>query len=463
MEHIHFIGIGGTGLSAIARVLLESGYTVSGSDRSDTPLGRDLASAGIKVVVGHDARNVRGADVVVRSSAVPDDNPEVIAAVAAGIPVLKRAAFLGRLMQGKLSIAVAGTHGKTTTTAMISWVFTALGKDPSYIIGGVSKNLARNAHAGKGNIFIIEADEYDRMFLGLEPDFAVINTLEHDHPDCFPTLQDYQQAFIDFVHCIKPGGHLFICRDNAGAFRLAGAAQATRKVWTFGLEPSADYHARSLEVNDAGGFSFKLVFKPWGNSAEVAVPVSLQVPGEHNVRNALAALAVCHQAGLDLEQASAVLAQFSGVRRRFDVLGTAGGVTVIDDYAHHPTEIQATLAAARSRYGNRRIVVVWQPHTYSRTIALLDAFSSAFQAASEVYVTEIYAARESNPQITGEQLAEKINHPEVQFLPSLVKAHDLLLQKLRPGDVLLVLSAGDADQISRNVISGLQKLEVNHE
>jgi UDP-N-acetylmuramate--alanine ligase len=463
MEHIHFIGIGGTGLSAIARLLLESGYTVSGSDRSDTPLGRDLAKAGINVVVGHDARNVHGADVVVRSSAVPDDNPEVIAAVAAGIPVLKRAAFLGRLMQGQLSIAVAGTHGKTTTTAMISWIFSALGKDPSYIIGGVSKNLASNAHAGKGNIFIIEADEYDRMFLGLEPDLAVVNTLEHDHPDCFPTPQEYHQAFVDFVHCIRPGGHLFVSRDDAGAFSLAGAAQATRKVWTFGLEPSADYHARSLEVNAAGGFSFNLVFKPWGNSAEVTVPVSLLVPGEHNVRNALAALAVCHQVGLDLERAAAALSQFIGVGRRFDVLGTAGEVTVIDDYAHHPTEIQATLAAARSRYGNRRLIVVWQPHTYSRTIALLDAFRTAFQAANEVYVTEIYAARESNPEISGKKLAEQINHPETHFLPSLAEAHRILLPKLKAGDVLLVLSAGDADQISRNVFSGLQKLEVNHE
>ena len=463
MEHVHFIGIGGTGLSAIARLLLESGYTVSGSDRSDTPLGRDLVRAGVKVVVGHDARNVAGADVVVRSSAVPDDNPEVLAAITAGIPVLKRAAFLGRLMQGQLSIAVAGTHGKTTTTAMISWVFAALGKDPSFIIGGVSKNLASNAHAGKENIFIIEADEYDRMFLGLEPDLAVVNTLEHDHPDCFPTMQEYRQAFIDFVHCIKPGGHLFICRDNPEAFRLAGSALATRKVWTFGLEPSADYHARGLELNNAGGFSFTFVFKPWGNHAEVTVPVTLQVPGEHNVRNALAALAVCHQSGLDLKQAAAALADFSGVGRRFDVLGEAGGVTVIDDYAHHPTEIQATLAAARSRYGNRRLIAVWQPHTYSRTVALLDSFRSSFQTADEVYITEIYAARETNPEISGEQLAGQIAHPSAHFLASNADAHAILLQQLKAGDVLLVLSAGDADQISRNVLTGLKELEVNRE
>ena len=463
MEHVHFIGIGGSGLSAIARLLLESGYTVSGSDRSDTPLGRDLVRTGVQVVVGHDARNVAGADVVVRSSAVPDDNPEVLAAINAGIPVLKRASFLGRLMQGQLSIAVAGTHGKTTTTAMISWVFTALGKDPSFIIGGVSKNLASNAHAGEGNIFIIEADEYDRMFLGLEPDLAVVNTLEHDHPDCFPSMQEYRQAFIDFVHCIKPGGHLFICRDNPEAFRLAVSALATRKVWTFGLEPSSDYHARGLELNNAGGFSFTFVIKAWGNPAEVTVQVSLQVPGEHNVRNALAALAVSHQAGLDIKKAAAALADFSGVGRRFDVLGEAGGVTVIDDYAHHPTEIQATLAAARSRYGNRRLVVVWQPHTYSRTVALLDSFRSSFQAADEVYITEIYAARETNPEISGELLASQMAHPSAYFLASIADAHTILLQQIKAGDVLLVLSAGDADQISRNVLTGLKELEVNHE
>ncbi len=463
MEHVHFIGIGGTGLSAIARLLLESGYTVSGSDRSDTPLGRDLATAGVQVAIGHAAGNIRGADVVVRSSAIPDENPEVIAARKAGIPVLKRAAFLGQLMQDRLGIALAGTHGKTTTTAMVSWVLTSLGQDPSYIIGGVSKNLGSNAHAGKGNAFVIEADEYDRMFLGLEPELAVITTMEHDHPDCFPSPEDYRQAFIDFIHQIKPGGHLFIGRDDPGAFSLAGNALPTRKVWTFGLDPAADYHAVNLQRNSVGGFSFDPTFSPWGRISETFTRVDLQVPGEHNVRNALAAIAVCHQSGNDMQKVAAALSAFSGVGRRFDVLGVVNDIVIVDDYAHHPTEIQATLSAARSKYPTGRLVAVWQPHTYTRTIALLDAFRDAFQQADVVLVTEIYAARESNPAITGSQIVEKMTHAHAYFVPGISQATEKLLQILVPGDVLLVLSAGDADQISKNVFAGLQKMEVNHD
>ncbi|MEN6522884.1 MAG: UDP-N-acetylmuramate--L-alanine ligase [Anaerolineaceae bacterium] len=462
MEHVHFIGIGGTGLSAIARLLLESGYTVSGSDRSNTPLGRDLAAAGVQVSIGHAAENIRGADVIVRSSAVPDDNPEVIAARQAGIPVLKRSAFLGRLMQDRVSIAIAGTHGKTTTTAMVSWVFSALGEDPSYIIGGVSKNLGNNAHAGKGKPFIIEADEYDRMFLGLEPNFAVINTMEYDHPDCFSTPEIYRQAFIDFIHQLKPGGHLFVCRDNPGAFGLAGSVLPARKAWIFGLDPASDYHTKELQLSNLGGFSFKVIFESWGKNAETIAQVHLQVPGEHNVRNALATLAICHQAGLDTQKAADALSKFTGAGRRFDVLGEANGITIVDDYAHHPTEIQTTLAAARNRFSNRRLIAVWQPHTYTRTLALLDAFCGAFQQADLVFITEIYAAREKNPAITGLQIIQKMGLPETQFLPSVALAGDQLLQILHPGDVLLVLSAGDADQISKDVLTGLQNKEVNH-
>lgn len=463
MKHVHFIGIGGTGLSAIARLLLESGYTVSGSDRSDTPLGRDLTAAGVQVTIGHAAENIRNADVVLRSSAIPDDNPEVVAAHAAGIPVLKRAAFLGQFMQGNKSIAIAGTHGKTTTTAMISWALSAMAQDPSYIIGGVSKNLGNNAHAGKGDFFIIEADEYDRMFLGLEPDLAVVSTLEHDHPDCFPTPADYRQAFVEFIHRIKPGGHLFLCRDDVGAFSLAGEAQPTRQVWTFGLEPSADYHARNLQTNAWGGFSFEMAYNPWGSSVEKVIPVSLQVPGEHNVRNALAAVAVCHQAGFEPGKVADTLATFAGVGRRFDVLGETRGITIVDDYAHHPTEIQATLAAARSRYPQRRILAVWQPHTYTRTISLLEGFQNAFKLADMVFVTDIYSAREANPLITGKIIVEKMSHPSVHFLPSIEDASHAILQELKPGDVLLVCSAGDADQISKDVLEGLNKLEVFHD
>ena len=263
-ERVHFIGIGGSGLSAIARFLAESGTPVTGSDRTLSPLAQELRAAGIPVSVGHAAENVSGAGLVVRSSAIPDDNPEVKAALAAGIPVLKRAEFLGRLLQGRQVIAVAGTHGKTTTTAMIAWMLTRLGQDPSYIIGGVSRNLGNNAHAGKGSAFVIEADEYDRMFLGLDPDLAVVTYLEHDHPDCFPTLQDYRQAFVDFIHRIRPGGNLLVCADQPATAALAQSVYLDRQVYTYALHAHADYTARGpapqrlrwLRLRGAVGLAF---------------------------------------------------------------------------------------------------------------------------------------------------------------------------------------------------------------
>ncbi|MFZ3080611.1 MAG: UDP-N-acetylmuramate--L-alanine ligase, partial [Bellilinea sp.] len=346
MKHIHLIGIGGTGLSAIALLLKERGYTVSGSDRTLSPLARQLSAHGVTVYAGHDANNVLQADVVVRSSAIPDDNPEVLAARDAGIPVLKRSEYLGHLMAGCQTIAVAGTHGKTTTTAMVAWIFTRLGQNPSYIIGGVAKNLGNNAHAGSGPVFVIEADEYDNMFLGLTPQVEVVCTLEHDHPDCFPTPESYNEAFIHFVQRLEPAGVLLVCADDAGTRWLArNHGREDIRLLTYGTDAQADYRAEDLTPNPHGGFNFTAVFHN-----ERLTPVSLQVPGEHNALNALAALAVVHTQGLPVDQAAAALAEFSGTGRRFEVLGEAAGIVVVDDYAHHPTEVRATLLAARARY-----------------------------------------------------------------------------------------------------------------
>ncbi len=449
MKHIHFIGIGGAGLSAIARLLLESGYQVSGSDRAASPLARAIEAAGAQVFIGHAGEQVRGADVVVRSSAIKDDNPEVLAALALGIPVLKRSDFLGQFMSGRTGIAVAGTHGKTTTTAMIAWMLARIGQDPSFIIGGVSKNLGCNAHAGKGPAFVIEADEYDRMFLGLLPDWIVLTNLEHDHPDCFPTMQDYRQAFTDFIGHLKPGGGLLVCRDDEQALALASAAPQGCQALTYGLHPEADYQAVNLAAGSDG-----LRFEVLHNNERLAV-VELQVPGEHNARNALASLAIAHRLGLDTQQAALALGEFQGTGRRFDVQGNVAGVTVVDDYGHHPTEIRATLAAARSRYPGRRIWAVWQPHTYSRTQALLDGFLHAFGDADRIIVTEVFAARETNDHFSAATVAAQMPHPAVEFAPTLAAATQSLLRQLRSGDVLIVLSAGDADQISAEVLKGL--------
>lgn len=459
MTRIHLIGIGGTGLSAIARVLLEMGHTVSGSDRAASPFTRDLASAGVTISLGHRPENVRGAELVVRSSAIPDDNAEVAAARALGIPVLKRADFLGSLMESKTGIAIAGTHGKTTTTSMLAWVFTALGQDPTFIAGSVLANLNVNARAGKGPLFIIEADEYDHMFLGLKPVIEIVTSVEHDHPDCYPTAGDFHAAFVDFVRLLPPDGSLVACADDEGARRLVREAQALGKqVLAYGLSPatedgaiSMNAYAKGLAPNESGGFTFNACVM------DASATVSLQVPGRHNVCNALAALTVARLLGLALPAAAAALGEFRGTGRRFEVRGEVGGVVAIDDYAHHPTEIRATLAAARARYPGRRIWAVWQPHTYSRMRALFDEFTRAFGDADEVLVTEIYAAREPKEEFSSKQVVDAMQHPSVHFAASLQEASDMLVSHLHPGDVLLVLSAGDANQIISEVLARLKE------
>jgi UDP-N-acetylmuramate--alanine ligase len=453
-EHIHLIGIGGSGLSAIARLLLESGYTVSGSDRVLSPLANELAQAGARVFGGHRAENIAGANLVVRSSAVSDDNPEVVAARAAGIAVLKRADFLGQLMAAQIGIAIAGTHGKTSTTAMTAWVLVSLGLDPSYIIGGVSKNLGNNAHAGQGRFFVIEADEYDRMFLGLAPTWILLTHLEHDHPDCYPTMDEYRQAFSDFVGRLLPGGGLLTCLDHPETAAMLSHIPAGCRAWTYGLDSAADYAAHDLTSNPQGGMSFSLVYQ-----GTPLAQIVLKVPGLHNVRNALAVLGLTHQLKLPLAQVGAALAQFESTGRRFDLLGEAGGVAIYNDYAHHPTEIRTTLAAARQRYPGRRIWAVWQPHTYSRTQTLFEEFTRSFQDADRVIVTEIYASREANTGFSAAQVVAAMPHPAVQFAPTLPDAVKYLLADLRTGDVVLVLSAGDADQISQQVLDRLHSGE----
>ena len=462
MTHVHFIGIGGTGLSAIARLLLEMGFTVSGSDRVLSPFAEGLKRDGATVHAGHEAANVTGADWVVRSSAIEDDNPEVQEAKKRGIPVYKRADFLGRLMDDKTGIAVAGAHGKTTTTAMIAWTLFALGRDPSFIVGSTLTNLKTNARAGKSRLFVIEADEYDRMFLGLKPRIAIVTNIEHDHPDCYPTFEDMREAFRSFVELLPADGTLVACIDDPAAASLMNDARRTGKNGVaYGLQGESTINssqwmlARNVKSNSRGGFDFDAASNLFTDAQNVHV--SLQVPGKHNVQNALAVLAVIGLLGLPPKKAAEALGEFRGTGRRFEVLGEVNGITVVNDYGHHPTEIKATLAAARARYADRRIVAVWQPHTYSRTQTLFEQFANAFPDANEVIATEVYASREPKQNFTSAMVIHSMHHPSARFIAELNDTTKYLLDHLRPGDVLIVFSAGDADQVSADVLAGLRK------
>jgi len=463
MTHVHFIGIGGSGLSAIARLLLESGYKVSGSDRVPSSFTDDVRKAGASVFIGHHPRNVLGADWIVRSSAIGDDNPEVQMAQRAGIPVYKRADFLGQWMENKLGIAVAGTHGKTTTTAMIAWVLSELGRDPSFIVGGVMNNLGVNARAGKGNLFVIEADEYDHMFLGLKPRMSIVTSLEHDHPDLFPTFDDMRADFEKFVDLLPEDGTLIVCAEDAGAAQLIPYARNTgRDVIAYGIQAEITINsplwlmAREVKANTRGGYDF-LVSSNLTNTGLEAMFVSLQVPGLHNVRNAMAVLAVVDQLGLSRERAAKALGDFTGTGRRFQLRGDVNGISIFDDYAHHPTEIKATLAGARARYPERRIWAVWQPHTYSRTQTLFLDFANAFKDADEVIVTEVYASREPKQDFTSAEVVSAMPHLSSRYIETLDEVTKYLLENLKPGDVVVVCSAGDANQVSTDVVKGLKE------
>ncbi|MFW5713295.1 MAG: UDP-N-acetylmuramate--L-alanine ligase [Brevefilum sp.] len=455
MKHVHLIGIGGTGLSAIARVLLERGYAVSGSDREASPLFKAITAAGARTFLGHAAEQIAGADLVIRSSAIPDDNPEVIAAQEMGIPVMKRAEFLEELTADKDTLAIAGSHGKTTTTAMLIWVLEALGEDPSFIVGGVVSQLECNARAGAGLYFAIEADEYDSMFLGLAPKIGVITNLEHDHPDCFPTEEDYLSAFRQFLNRVRPDGLALICHDDPQALQLAAEKGETPfQVMTYGTDPEANYQAAEIDIIN-GLPSFVIKFKDAACEKKSLVKTQLQIPGKHNVLNATAVLGIIHQLGLPLEKAAQALSEFTGAGRRFEILGEAGGVTVIDDYGHHPTEIGATLEAAQTRYPDRRIWAVWQPHTFSRTRTLESAFIEALNIADRVAVLKIYAAREADPGYSAKKIADELPEEKAVYLDDFTSAKAYLTENLEPGDVAIVFSAGDATEISQDVLARL--------
>ena len=445
---IHFVGIGGAGMIGLARILLAQGYRISGSDRSDAPALDTLRNLGATVHVGHAAAHVGNAALVVMTAAVRDDNPEVRHAREANIPVAKRAAVLGALANARRCIAVAGTHGKSTTSGMVATILSRLGHAPLFVIGAEVRDLGTSAHDGGGPLGVVEADEYDYSFLHLTPDVALITNVEHDHPDIFPDLTAYVDAFQAFIDHVRDGGVLILNGDDLQARMLSPAGH----VRTEAVGSGADSAWRVVSESD-GRFTFM-------HHGAVVSTVSLAIPGRHNAMNAAMAVAASASVGIDPGDALAVAAQFQGVGRRFEHVGEACDIAVIDDYAHHPTEVAATIAAARSRFPGRRLLTVFQPHTYSRATLLAGAFADALSAADIAAVTEIYAARETDPgTIHGSDIAARVRDGRGVYTGTLAETARWLTTALRAGDVVLTLGAGDITTVGPALLQQLRACE----
>ncbi|MFP5309313.1 MAG: UDP-N-acetylmuramate--L-alanine ligase [Actinomycetes bacterium] len=444
-RRVHLVGVGGAGMSGIARILLQRGHTVSGTDLHEGRALDELRAMGARVQVGHDAAALGDAEVVVTSTAVPATNPEVAAARERGLDVVRRAEMLASLMVGDRAVLVAGTHGKTTTTSMTVVALQAAGLDPSFAIGGQLNEAGTNAHAGADDVFVAEADESDRSFLAYVPDVAVVTNLELDHPDEFADLDDVTETFRAFLARRAAGAPAVVCLDDEGA---AALARDLDDVLTYGEDPRADVH---LVV--AGPASGRV------RAGDVTVPLELAVPGQHNLRNATAALAVVAHLGRDVEAAAAGLRGFTGAQRRYQRLGTVAGVAVVDDYAHHPTELRATLAAARTEQPSR-IVLVVQPHRYWRTESLGAELGRAAAAADQVVVTDVYGAGEPpKPGVTGRLVADAASAAgaSVHYEPHLGAVASHLADVVQPGDLVLVTGAGDVTQVGPALLELLRE------
>ncbi len=444
-SHVHLVGIGGAGMSGLARILLVRGHRVSGSDLRDGRSLEELRVLGAEIHVGHHADNLGDAEVVVTSSAVPVTNPEVEAARRSRRVLLRRAELLAQLMADEQAVLVAGTHGKTTTTSMVVIGLQAAGGDPSFAIGGSLNESGTNAHAGTDGTFVAEADESDRSFLVYRPDVAVVTNLEHDHVDEFDDLDAVREAFLGFLDRRAPGAPAVLCLDDPGSAWLAGRTDAP--VVTYGDAPGAQVRL----VPGRDGTVVRI------DGTEVA-RLELAVPGLHNLRNATAALAACHLLGADVAAAARGLSTFTGAARRFQRLGVVAGVEVVDDYAHHPTELRATLAAAR-QLGPDRIVVLVQPHRYTRTQAFGAELGRAAAAADLVIVTDVYGSTERPvPGVSGKLVADAAEDAgaSVVYRPSLGEAIEELLQVTRPGDLVLTTGAGDVTTVGPALLERLQ-------
>jgi len=450
LGRVHFIGIGGAGMSGIARILLARGLSVSGSDAKDSTALAALRALGASVYVGHAADQVGAADTVVVSSAIRETNPEYRQAAERGLRILPRAAALAAVMAGRRAVAVAGTHGKTTTTSMLTVALQHCGADPSFAIGGSLNESGANAHDGSGDVFVAEADESDGSFLLYTPHAAIVTNVEADHLDHYGTPAAVEEAFVRFSGRIEPGGFLVVCADDPGAAKLGlVAAAAGVDVRTYGVVDTADVRVESLTVLP-GGYGFE----PVANGRRLG-PVQLQVPGMHNVLNAAAALSVGLGLGFPAGELREGLSGFTGTRRRFELKGNGGGVRVYDDYAHHPTELIAVLRAAREVVAGGRIIAVFQPHRYSRTAAFTKEMGSALGLADRVVVMDVYAAGEDPiPGVTGASVAAAVPLPagDVLFEPSWSSVAGRLADFAEAGDIVLTLGAGDVTMIGPEVL-----------
>jgi UDP-N-acetylmuramate--alanine ligase len=460
-QQIHFIGIGGIGMSGIAEVLLNLGYRVSGSDMKRSAITDRLEKFGGKICEGHDAANIEGADVVVTSTAVRSDNVEVVEAVKRQIPVIPRAEMLAELMRLKYGVAVAGSHGKTTTTSMVAMVLDRGGLDPTVVVGGRLNTLGSNAKLGSGDFMVVEADESDKSFLKLSPTLAVVTNIDREHLDFYSGLEEIRDYFVQFVNKVPFYGSVIICLDDENVQAII--PRITRRIITYGLSAQADISAFNLETSRE---SFGSVFSVRRRGEELG-KIRLNVPGIHNVCNALAAVTVGLDLEIKFEAIAEALESFRGAERRFQVKGQIGAgdgseresVLVVDDYGHHPTEIRATLAAAKSN--GRRLVVLFQPHRYTRTQALHEEFARSFYEADVVLLTDIYAASEEPiPGITAQALAEEVErfgHRNVRYIGSVDEGAKALTEVVQPGDLVLTLGAGTVWRAGEEFIAKAQK------
>lgn len=456
-EHAHFIGIGGAGMSGIALVLHERGCTVTGSDLKESRYVRDLRRAGIDVTIGHDGATIdaQAPDVVVTSTAIPDTNPEVVRARELGIPVWPRAKMLSALSVGRRTVAVAGTHGKTTTSSMIATMLANMGLDPSFLIGGIVEDFDTNGRNGSGDLYVAEADESDASFLMLDPDIVVVTNVEADHLDHYGSLEAIEEAFVEFMRSVGEDGTVVVCGENPHVVDLA--RESGRSFVTYGFDEGNDFVC-SAEARPAGLASAMEVTLPDGSSVEVTLKGN---PGRHNQLNACAAIAVSQVLGLDPAEAARALSEFGGVRRRFTHVGDVAGVTVVDDYGHHPTEVAATLAAASALDDFERVVVVFQPHRYSRTQALAEQFGHAFDKADSLIVMDVFPAGEMPvPGVSGKTVASAVEQAgtvdRVRYVPGRADIASAIAEEVRPGDLLITMGAGDVTMVGPEFIEAMK-------
>ncbi len=451
--HIHFVGVGGIGMSGIAELLLNLGYRVSGSDLQSSDITRRLEQLGGRIFIGHSANQIEKADVVVTSSAIRADNPEVAAAGKAAVPVIPRAEMLAELMRLKYSVAIAGAHGKTSTTSIVASVLEKGGLDPTVVIGGKLKSIGVNAVLGKGDFIVAEADESDGSFLKMSPAIAVVTNIDREHLDFYEGLDEIKEAFLDFIDRIPFYGLAVLCLDNEPVQNII--PKIRKRFTTYGMSVQADIQAKDLKFE-----GLKSLFTIFHLEKELG-PVTLNMPGLHNVYNAMASIAVGIELGIEFSVIQDALATLQGVQRRLEVKGEVQGISVVDDYGHHPTEIKTTLQAIRESWPGRRLMVVFQPHRYTRTKALFEDFSRAFYQSDILLVLPIYSAGEPViPGVEADRLSEAIQrhgHKEVTYRDSFESACTFLKDALKEGDILLTLGAGDVWKVGEMVLKLLEK------